>query len=133
MPILPVDLTLPAGRMPVDWHTTDALQEWIDQGYASAPLEATTEQADTIATAYAYWRGYEAKADTLLGSPDNVGLPSGLSVAQSNGRYDRMMAKAEEYRLEWEGAVAGVVIVEPEIVLRQSGSVSVPLNYVWGV
>jgi hypothetical protein len=132
VPILPVDLTLPAGKMPADWHATDALQEWIAQGYASAPLEATTEQADAIATAYAYWRGYEAKAATWLGSPDNVGLGD-MSVAQSNGRYDRMMAKAEEYRVEWGNAIASVTVVVPVVTLRQSGTVSVPLNFRWGV
>jgi hypothetical protein len=131
MPIFPVDLTLPTGKMPADWHLPDALQEWIDQGYASAPPEASEAQADGVATAYAYWRGYEARADTLLGSPDNVGLPNGLSVAQSNGRYDRMMAKAEEYRLAWEAAVAGIVVIVPEVKLRQSRTVTVPLNFRW--
>jgi hypothetical protein len=117
--------------MPADWHSPDDVQAWIDLGYASAPVEATTEQEDGIASLYAYFRGYGAKADALLGSPDNVGL-EGMSVAQSNGRYDRMNAKAEQYRLAWEGAIAALVVVpESEPVLKESRSVAVPITYRW--
>jgi len=131
MPILPVHVTLPTGSMPADWHSEADIQAWIDLGYASVPVEANEAQADGIATAYTYYRGYSAKADRLLGSPDNVGLGD-MSVAQSNGRYDRMMAKAAEFLAEWEGLVAAVVpVVPPEVTLRQSGSFAVPISFRW--
>jgi hypothetical protein len=131
MPILPVHVILPTGSMPADWHSEADIQAWIDLGYASVPVEADESQADGIATAYTYYRGYSAKADTLLGSPDNVGLGD-MSVAQSNGRYDRMTAKAAEFLAEWEGLVAAVVpVVVPEPTLRQSGSFAVPISFRW--
>jgi hypothetical protein len=131
MAVLPADVVLPVGSMPADWHTASDVEEWIALGYASAPVEATEAQADAIATAYTYYRGYSAKADTLLGSPDNVGLGD-MSVAQSNGRYDRMMAKAEEFRLAWQGYIADVTPEpEPEPVLYVSRSAAVPITYRW--
>lgn len=130
MPVLASDLVLPTGKMPVDWFSSSDITGWLTLGYASAPVGATVEQADAIATAYAYYRGYEAKADTLLGSPDNVGLGD-MSVAQSNGRYDRMKAQAAEYRYAWEQAIAAVgATEEPAATSRRSRSVS--LSYVWG-
>lgn len=117
--------------MPADWHSVESLQEWIDLGYASTPVEASEAQGYAIAAAYAYYRGYSAQADILLGSPDSMGM-DGMSIAQSNGRYDRMMAKAESYRVQWEALVSGVTYVEPEVVLRQSRSVAVPISYTWG-
>ena len=117
--------------MPVDWHTEPDLQEWIDLGYASVPLEADEEQSDAIVTAYTYYRGYRARADTLLGSPDNVGQ-SDMSVAQSNGRYDRMVAQAEAYLAEWQALVAGVLPEpEPEAPLRVSRSTYARINFHW--
>ena len=69
MPVTASDLVLPTGRMPADWFLSSDIEGWLILGYDTAPVEATVEQADAIATAYAYYRGYEAKADTLLGSP----------------------------------------------------------------
>lgn len=134
MPILPVDVTLPAGRMPLDWHTTPDIEAWIALGYGSAPVEADQATADAIATAYTYYRGYSAQADTLLGSPDSVGGigATGISVSQSNGRYDRMVAQAEVYRLEWVALVASAIPApEPEVPLRVSRSTSAHINYQW--
>lgn len=130
MPVISSDLILPTGKMPADWFLSTDIDGWITMGYASAPAEATVEQADVIATAYAYYRGYEAKADTLLGSPDNVGLGD-MSVAQSNGRYDRMKEQAAEWKYAWEQAVLVVTAVE-EPVAATRRSRSVPLSYVWG-
>jgi hypothetical protein len=131
MPVLPADVVIPVGSMPSDWHTTEDIQAWIDLGYDSVPAEASTEQADGIATLYTYYRGYRAKADTLLGSPDNVGL-EGMSVAQSNGRYDRMVAMADSFLARWEAALAVFIVEpEPEPVLRESRSYTVPLKFRW--
>jgi hypothetical protein len=131
MPILPADVVLPVGRMPADWHTTPDIEAWIAQGYDTAPVEASEVQADGIATAYTYYRGYSARADTLLGSPDNVGLGD-MSVAQSNGRYDRMVKQADVYRLEWESLIAAVfpAPVPEEPTLRVSGSTMARVVYV---
>lgn len=130
MAVLPVYVTLPTGRMPVDWHTEPDLQEWIDLGYASAPVESNEAQADAIATAYTYYRGYSARADTLLGSPDNVGLGD-MSVAQSNGRYDRMVKAAEGYLLEWEALVAGVAPEPAPVSLRRGRSTCSNIVFHW--
>lgn len=131
MPVLPADLILPTGSMPADWHATQDIQAWINLGYDSAPVEASTAQQDGIAAAYAYYRGYSAQADTLLGSPDSMGM-DGMSIAQSNGRYDRMLAKAESFRVQWEALIGEVTYVEPVVVLRQSRSAAVPIVYTWG-
>ena len=119
--------------MPADWHSVEDVQAWIDLGYASVPAEATTEQSDAIATAYTYYRGYRARADTLLGSPDNVagGGIGDISISQSNGRYDRMIAQANAYLAEWEAAVAAVGYIEPEVELRTSRSASIRLLHRW--
>jgi hypothetical protein len=131
MAVLPTDLVLPVGSMPSDWHSTESLEEWIALGYAVVPLEATEPQADGIVTQYAYYRGYLAKAAELLGSPDNLSLPGGLSIAQSNGRCDRMLAIAESYRLAFEAAIVAVTYVEPEPELYVSRSGSAPIFYRW--
>lgn len=131
MAVLPTDLILPVGSMPSDWHSTESLEEWIALGEASVPVEADAAQADAIVTAYAYYRGYSARAVKLLSSPDNISLPGGLSIAKSNGRYDRMMAIAESYRLAHEAAVAAVTYVEPEVELYVSRSSSAPIVYRW--
>jgi hypothetical protein len=130
MAVLPVDLILPTGNMPEDWHSVESIQEWIALGVVTAPVESSEEQIDAITTAYAYYRGYRAKAAVLLGSPDSVTLPA-VSVSQSNGRYDRMMAAAEAYRLEWEELVAGVVPVVTPVVLMESRTVTVPISHRW--
>jgi hypothetical protein len=129
--VFPADIVLPVGSMPADWHSVEDIQAWIDLGYGTAPVGATTPQADAIATAYAYYRGYNAKADTLLGSPDNVGLGD-MSVAQSNGRYDRMKSQAAGFYAQWEAAVVAVTYVEPEVVLHTSRTVTIPIYYRWG-
>lgn len=132
MAVLASDFVLPTGRMPADWFLSTDIDGWIALGYASAPVESTTVQADAIATAYVYYRGYEAKADTLLGSPDNVGLGD-MSVAQSNGRYDRMKAQAAEFKLLWEQAIDLVLNPPVPVVVESRRPRSVGLSYRWSV
>lgn len=118
----------------MDWHPTPDIEAWIALGYATAPVEASEAQADAVATAYTYYRGYRARADTLLGSPDSVGGigSTGISVSQSNGRYDRLVAESEAYLLEWQTLVASLEPVPvPEATLRQSSSGSARINFSW--
>jgi hypothetical protein len=131
MPVTASDLVLPTGRMPADWFLSSDIEGWLLLGYDTAPVEATVEQADAIATAYAYYRGYEAKADTLLGNPDNVGLGD-MSVAQSNGRYDRMKAQAAEFMAAWLAAID--VVLNPPAPVEETSSRprSVRLSFGWG-
>jgi hypothetical protein len=109
--VLPADLILPAGVLPAEWWEAGHLAVWIAGGESTVPAEATEEQADSITTAYAYWRAHEAKALSVLGSPDSVSL-DGMGRMTSNGRFDRLMAQAEGYKAEWTAAVAVATPVE---------------------
>lgn len=112
MPVAAADLILPAGALPADWWTDDHLAVWIAGGESTVPAEASEPQADVIVTAYAYWRAHEAKALTVVGSPDSVALDGTGSRTTSNGRYDRLKTQADAYKAEWTAAVADATPVE---------------------
>lgn len=120
MAVLAADLTSPTGELQPAWFgdLPGALAVWIPLGEAQAPAGATTEQADRVTTAYAYWRGFKDVLLRAAGDPNSISLDSGdLSLAFSKDQRDRFAAEALRWETELDAAKADVSAPPPPVVI----------------
>ena len=130
MPLTAADLTVPTGKMQEEWFGDEDLPGyltlWLSQGYAAAADVADADTRDGIARAYAYWQGYESRAGAKAGQPSSASVDD-LSVSIGRERLAWFDAKAAEWRLTYENALAAALAVEPEPVPAISPAVSMSL------
>ncbi len=135
MAVVAADFLIPTGELQPTWFEGQDLTSWLTAWVAAAtltvPAEATTEQADTIVTAYGYWRAYRAKCGEMAGTPNSVALAGELSATTSDGRMNKFCEWAEQWRAVYEGAIeeaGGPVAVE---VTRTPLGGAMPVRYVF--
>lgn len=113
MAVLAADLTAPKGELQTAWFADlpGSLAVWIPLGVAQVPSGATTEQADRVTIAYAYWRGFEDVLLRASGDPNSLSIDKGdISLSFSKDQRDRFAEKRGEWK---EAFVAALVIEEP--------------------
>jgi hypothetical protein len=126
MAISAADLTYPTGELQTapyaEWFPgevlADSLAVWIAQGYSAAASRGVTVEADAdgVAEAFAYAKGYRAVSGRLAGSPSSVGLED-MSQSVGKDRHEFFTSAA----VRWEAVLLARLaagVEAPETVPR---------------
>lgn len=125
MAVIAADLTAPTGELQTAWFgdLPGDLAVWIPLGVAQVPSGATTEQADRVVTAYAYWRGFKDVLLRAAGDPNSLSIDKGdISISFTDGQRKIFAAQVTL----WEDALNAAIgeVEEPVAVIDNAPRVS---------
>lgn len=115
MAVAAVDLTAPTGELQTAWFTTPSLATsagiWIALGEAKVPEGATSGQADTVVTAYAYWRAFGDVLMRMARDPNSVSIDKGdISASFAADQRKYFAAKVAEWKTAFDTAVGEATV-----------------------